>query len=103
MIIDEIKSKKMIGKYVLAGITYRDLEDNIENITQVHGVVLRINENKGLVINQCSGKGEFNLPPLLEHYEEAGEGEYNLKSTGEVVTNPDYIASYIVYPPGYEK
>ncbi len=39
------------------------------------------------------------LPPALEHYEPADLGEYRLRSTGHVVSNPDYLATFNCYPP----
>lgn len=41
---------------------------------------------------------EMSLPPDLNAYEPAEEGEYGLKSSGEVISNPDLIAAWSFYP-----
>lgn len=93
------KAESLIGKYLLVGITRRNRNEEIISIEQFHGPILRINMKDGLVIKRADTKEEMSLPPQLEHYEDAAPGEYRLKSTGEVVVDPDLVASWTVYPP----
>ena len=41
-------------------------------------------------------KAIFNLPPDITAIEVAAKGEYYLKSTGEIVVNPDYVAIWTI-------
>jgi hypothetical protein len=47
---------------------------------------------------QVNGE-EFSIPPDLSAIEIAAPGDYTLRSTNEVVRNPDYLASYSVTLP----
>ena len=40
----------------------------------------------------------FNLPPDLRSFERASPGEYRLKSTGEMVVDPDYLCTWTIHP-----
>jgi len=42
------------------------------------------------------------LPPEPEAYEPAPPGEYRLRSTGEVVVDPDYLTTWTVGSPADE-
>ena len=95
MSFDETKAGVMIGKYVLVGVTRRDANDEVLSIEEIHGEVLRISQEDGVIISQHDGS-EFGLPPLLDCYQEAEEGIYTLKSTNEKIENPDYLATFNV-------
>lgn len=84
---------------VLVGITRRDRSENVLGLEQYFGIVLRVNLDEGLVISRGDTGEEMSLPPMLERYEEAEKGEYQLKTTGFVVKDPDYLATWTVYPP----
>ena len=38
----------------------------------------------------------YTLPPDLRNYEPAAPGEYRLRSTGEVVADPDFISNWTI-------
>src|ERR1043165_3971334 len=96
--MNEILAQKMIGKIVLVGVTIKNKNEEILKQEQLFGTVLRINEKEGLII-RCGITGEEKwLPPAPEEYEPAKAGDYKLRSTGHVVTNPDFIASFTRYP-----
>lgn len=95
MSFDETKAKEMIGKYVLVGVTRLDANRQVLSIEEIHGEVLRVSAEDGLVISQCDGC-EFSLPPLLDCYQRADEGVYSLRLSSEKITNPDYLASFNV-------
>ena len=99
--IDASKAKAMIGKVVLVGVTYRNEKDEVTGLQEYFGVVTRINETEGLVIISGDNDEEIGLPPMLEQYEVAGPGIYNLKSCDYSVENPDFLATWTVYPPSY--
>ena len=87
------KIDALLGKYLLVGLTYLDKDNNLIKREQVHGTILRINKQEGIVI-ECPSGSEFKLPPDLSALSKAQSGDYRLKSTGEIVVNPDYLCTY---------
>lgn len=94
---DQDDADWLIGKYVLAGITWMAADgQTVTDQSQYHGRVVAVSEKDGVRI-ACEGQraGEFmTLPPDLRAFQLADPGEYRLRSTGEVVTNPDVVTSW---------
>jgi hypothetical protein len=91
------------GKHILLGITYLAHDGSFIEQQQVHGIVTAASE-AGISI-QLEGKREgevFNLPPDLRGIEPAQPGVYTLRSTGEVVVDPDYVATWTITSPPQE-
>ncbi|MCO4786008.1 hypothetical protein [Marinomonas atlantica] len=86
----------LLDKILLIGITV--LDDNEELITQVqvYGPVIRADAD-GIVSCRNQLQNEFTVPPDFENVFEAKPGEYNLRSTGETVIDPDYLSSWTVH------
>jgi hypothetical protein len=84
-----------IGKHLLVGITYLDHEENVVEQVQLHGTITKIDETV-IAIRLNDSDEEFTLPPDLDAIQEAAPGEYRLRSTGEVVINPDFLGSWTV-------
>ncbi len=97
--IDQHKAAAMIGKVVLAGVSYCDRAGNVVDDRQYFGTVLRINAQEGLVLASGVDGAEIGLPPDLEQYSPAAPGIYTLTSMDRVVTDPDYLATWRVHPP----
>lgn len=95
MIFDQKKAKNMIGKYVIVGITRLNTNEELLGTEEVHGEIIKVSQEDGLTILQSDGS-KFNLPPLLDCYQEADPGIYTLKSTKEKIENPDYLATFNV-------
>jgi hypothetical protein len=91
----------VIGKYVLVGLTYLDERNNFVERQQVHGRIVAADEQRGYTIRlEGARKGEFlRLPPHPEPFLPAKPGEYQLKSTGEVVRDPDFLSTWIIQKP----
>lgn len=90
----KITYKNLIGKVMLAGITYCDSDGNVKERKQFWGTVTEADKSK-ILIEQKNGE-ILSLPPDLEAVEPAPEGEYRLHSTGEVVVNPDFLSTWIL-------
>lgn len=95
---DESIAESIVGKVVLVGLTY--LEENGELIEQQQffGTVVSADSRQGILISlkgQRAG-AQFNLPPDTRAIEIAPAGEYRLRGTREVVTNPDYTAMFSI-------
>jgi hypothetical protein len=92
----------LVGKYVLAGITY--VASDGKTVTaqaQCHGRITKADEH-GISI-ACEGKtwrGQTaTLPPDPRSFRAANPGEYRLRSTGETVRNPDLVTTWTLTEP----
>ncbi len=88
---------ELTGAEVLVGITHRGAET--ERYEQMFGIAEIVDRESGIAI-RLSGKrrGElYWLPPDLRSFRKAAPGSYRLRSTGEVVVDPDFVAKWIVH------
>jgi hypothetical protein len=91
------KSKAMMGKVVLLGVTHLNRAGDVIGHEQFFGTVKHFDAEKGLIIIRGDNNEEMTLPPMLENYEPAAPGIYSLKATGHKVTNPDYLATWNIH------
>lgn len=100
--LDQSLAASYIGKHVLIDITYLDHKDTFIEQKQFHGRIIRINDTEGIVVELDNSGSEFKLPPDLRGIKKAAKGEYRLRSSGEVVVDPDLIANWTINkpPPG---
>lgn len=95
----ETRSEDFIGKTVLAGIRRFAVSDSGERCLieqkQHFGVLARVSFPEGVVLQFHDGS-ELTLPPDLSLFEFAPPGEFTLKSTGEVIVNPDLITMWVL-------
>lgn len=94
-------ARNVIGKRVLVGVTYCTMDSEIASLEQFHGVVDRVSRSQGLVLRLPAGDERI-IPPDLSRLEPAAPGEYRLKTTGEIVVDPDFTVMWTVYPKGYQ-
>lgn len=99
MDLDQTRISELLHKHIIVGLTYFDQKGNFMEQVQLHGEILRINESEGIVILINNPDEIFTLPPDLSSIKEAPPGEYRFRSTGEVVVNPDYMASWTINKP----
>ena len=95
------RGHEFIGKHLLISIRYYEVdaaERKFVRQEQLHGEIVRASPEDGIVIRQANGE-EFKMPPDLTLLEPAQTGEYSLRSSGEVVVNPDYIATWAIDHP----
>ncbi len=85
----------LIDKVLLIGISLLDDKESLIEQIQVYGPIIKV-DAKGIVIKRNGTGSEFVIPPDFEHINEAKPGEYRLRSSGEVVIDPDYISSWTV-------
>ncbi len=90
-----IDQTRLVGKYVLIGLTTLDDECVVDQ-KQIHGYVSRFDEREGIAIKIAHSGKECVFPPDLSSLKLARPGEYRLKTTGEVVIDPDLIATWYV-------
>jgi hypothetical protein len=87
----------LLGSHLLVGFTYLRPDGGLDRRLQFHGTVESVGED--VVEVRRADTGEiFTLPSAPEAYEPAPPGEYRLKTTGEVVVDPDFTCTYEVHP-----
>lgn len=86
---------ELVGKTVLVGVTYVDADDEPTERVQYCGLVLHA-DDEGVQLRRSDTLESQWLPPRLESYVEAESGEYRLRSTGEVIVDPDYHSTWTV-------
>jgi hypothetical protein len=95
---DEARARSLIGKRVLIGITYPADGGRQE---QMFGEIVHAEQGAAIVV-ALGGvhKGRtYNLPADLSALHPAAPGEYRLRSTGDTVTDPDFISTWTIRPP----
>ena len=96
---DEEKATTLIGRVVLVGITYDEVEG--ARLEQFHGTVTSVDPQRGIGLSLLGRRtgDRFTLPPDLTSLSLAAPGEYRLRATGEIVTDPDYLSVWTRTPP----
>ena len=94
-----IALEEIVGKYVLIGITRLDHRGELIRQEQYHG---RVTSAGASIHIRLSTGADYQLPPDTRSFRHAPPGEYRLRSTGEVIVDPDFTTSWTVTspPPG---
>ena len=92
--METLKLSDLPGKVILVGITYYTHDKQFIEQKQYHGTVIRADE-KGIIVRKSNGEEAW-LPPDLRSTRVAPPGEYRERSTGEIVENPDFLATWNV-------
>lgn len=93
--LNEKKVASLIGKHILVGVTFLDSDGDVSEQQQVHGSIRCIDPVDGMVIAIHGSDKTLVLPPDLSSVRAAPPGEYRLRSTGEVVVDPDFLCTWI--------
>ena len=96
--IDEKLAQELYGKTILVGMTFCNPDGSVIEQKQHFGRIEEITE-KGATIKHPESGEEVWLPPDFSGYKKADPGEYRLRSTGEVIVNPDLIGTWTVTKP----
>ncbi len=90
------EAESLLGKTVLVGLTFVNEQDEALEQTQYHGFIESADERDGFAVRRAdTGEVEW-LPPDLRAFETAARGEYRLRSTGEVVVDPDLLSTWTI-------
>jgi hypothetical protein len=84
-------AQRLVGKRVLIGLTYLE-HGEVDYHEQKHGSVESVVAG-GVAVRLSDGEIYW-LPPDLRSWKQADPGEYRLRSTGEVLIDPDYIITW---------
>jgi hypothetical protein len=94
---NEELARQLVGATMLVGIAYA--EHDGDRHEQFFGEVLSADSRDGVIL-RLAGKrsGEtFRLPPDLRGVSQGTPQSYRLRSTGEIVESPDFVATWIVH------
>jgi hypothetical protein len=102
---DSALALSLVAKRVLIGLTYCDHDDRLIEQKQLHGTIIKADADKGFAVRlEGQREGElYWIPPDLRAFQDAPPGEYRLRSTGEIVVDPDLISNWVINrPPPHE-
>ena len=100
-----IALSELLGRHVLVGLTHESEDSGqIVRREQFHGDVEWVDEKKGIGLALRGNRnGEhYVLPPDTRSFRRGPGGEFRLRETGEVVSNPDFLATWIVVKPAHD-
>lgn len=92
--LDESKAPEYIGKTVLLGVTYLDHKEKFQAQKQWVGTITAFSNTVGIRIELRDSDEPCALPPDPRGIRKANPGVYKLRSTGEEVIDPDYLATW---------
>jgi hypothetical protein len=90
----EVSLNDLLNKTLLVGITYYNSEHQSIEQKQFFGRVIEANQSIIRIIQENGT--DLTLPSDLSSTKKARPGEYKLRSTGEIVINPDFLATWNV-------
>jgi len=98
-VFDPKQAEKMLGKTVLVSLTCMNDFGDLEAFEQFAGPIVRIDNEDGLVVLRGDTNEEFSIPPDLDHYLPAKPGDYKLAESETIISNPDFLVEWDIYPP----
>jgi hypothetical protein len=98
---DDADAEALVGSHVLIGLTHCSASGEVIDREQLHGLVQKADRREGFLISlQGAHEGESQrFPPHPAAFEVANPGVYRLRTTGEEVVDPDYLATWTVTKP----
>jgi hypothetical protein len=102
-VFNPVLAEYYTAKHILVGLTYKASDGTVKEQVQFDGHIARINEQEGIVIYRRDMASEFTLPPALASLRPASPGEYRLRSTGEVVRDPEVLTTWTIDDGAEEK
>jgi hypothetical protein len=95
---DPKQAVALIGKRVLVGITDLSADGAVLGQRQFHGYAIRADRRLGIAVRLDGARAgeEMVLPADTRAFRPAMRGEYRLRPTGELVTDPDFLTSLSV-------
>ncbi len=85
---DQRLARWLTGKRCIIGLRHINADGETTGMTQIHGEILTFNPTQ-LVIRDLSDGDDLSMPADTSVFRYAPVGDYRLRSTGEVVTDPD--------------
>jgi hypothetical protein len=95
----EVFGDDYIGKSLLLCINHLGAGGELRRQEQVVGTIMWVDYEDGVVVSCEPGGRQVMLSGDLSWIEKAPPAEYRLRSTGEVVTDPDYLTKVTIRQP----
>ncbi len=89
-----ITFEDVLGRILLAGISYYSQDSELLERVQIWGTVVEA-DDRAIAVRRSNGE-VFTLPPDLSAIRRANKGEYALKTTGEIVIDPDFLSTWSI-------
>jgi hypothetical protein len=91
-------AQKILGATMLVGVTYLHPDGTLDRQEQFYGEVVAAHPENGFCVALTGDRaGErFWLPPDPRAIQPALPGDYRLRATGAVVTDPDYTSTWTI-------
>jgi hypothetical protein len=97
---DETLAQTYVGRTIIVGLTYLDHTGNLLEQRQLHGRITSANFEGIMIALGGKHSGQtWNMPPMLESIQRASPGQYRFRETGEVITDPDLMATWTITEP----
>ena len=102
---DEDAAAELIGKLVLIGLRQLDASGTVVNEWQLHGRIIEAQKGKGIVValEGVNAGRTYTLPPSTSAFQKARKGAYTLRTTKEVIHDPDLLATWRINNPPYSR
>jgi len=88
----------LVGCTLLVGLTYVDHDDHLIRRRQLHGTIISVDRDSGIVIRQGTGE-DTTIAPILDAIEPARPGIYRLADEDAAVEDPDFTVLLTVRSP----
>lgn len=96
---DAERAATFVGKHLIIGLEVHNRLDELVDTVQLHGPIVRVTPDEGVVVSLHPSGVEYAMPAILSAYEEAPPGDYHFQASGDVVSNPDLMTTWVVYEP----
>lgn len=100
---DEALATELPDRIVLVGLTFVDQQDEVVEQEQFWGKIVCVDRDRGIQIELRGVRAgsDYWLPPDTGSFNRADAGEYKLRTTGELVVNPDFISTWTITRPSH--
>ena len=103
---DDALASALPDKVLLVGIAYVAEDGSLIEQQEFFGQVQSVHSRDGIRLSLLGRRaGErYNLPPDTRSVHAADPGKYRLRSTGELVVDPDYTVAFSLHkqPPAHD-
>jgi hypothetical protein len=93
MIWSKLQDIFLRGKVFVIGLTFVDKDGQLIEQYQTHGTVIELTNN-GLLRIERQDNSIFQVPYHKKTIVKARKGEYRERTTGEIITNPDFLMTW---------
>jgi len=100
--MSEITFVDLVGKVIIIGVTYIDANNSVTGRKQWWGTVESASTDGGIRVHLQNSSDPCVLPPDLRSVRRAAPGQYRLRESGEIITDPDFLTTWTCREPDTE-